>query len=167
MVHVKKRIRWPYLAAAVCVSLAVLAVLGWKRLDNRPQILAQMQTNIDTAKIIGKVDGKLDVLLDSWSVVLWWKRSGEIWAAYSLDYESKRWHDVSITKESDEFTVKKSGLIVATLNTKTLELFNPAKGVRGGPTFLTKGDPLAATAQKKVYPESKAWSENLQEFSSH
>ena len=153
----RKSPRWPYAVGAVCLSLALIAVVFWTRIDPNPRILARLEVKNGSFLVVQRADGKANVLLSDWSVELWWRRSGGWWACYALDYETGPWTDVMLHENSDHLVVTRGGRTVGNLNLVDYSLMNLQRNTVGRPAFVTKDDPLLVSNRSRVYPESKDW----------
>jgi hypothetical protein len=157
----------PTIRIIVCLLVCTL-ILGsgiyWSAIDQNPRVLAELDCNAGKFVVLGKVDGKIDVLLESWSITLWWKRSSPYWACYFLDYESKRWTGVKIRQDKDHIFVTKENATVVDLNLKDFVLLNMLRGTTEQPIALTQDSPLKVEAREEISRDNKSWRAAWQQF---
>jgi hypothetical protein len=163
---VEMRRRNSLIITVVIAALCVVAVLAWSAIDAKPQVLARLESNSGQFLIIGKADGKLDVLLRSWSITMWWKRSSPYWVCYFLDHESTLWSDVRIREEKNHILVTKGGeKLAASLNLADFSLVNSVRNTVEHPIGLSKTDPARTESRIELSPDSRNWLPAWKEFS--
>jgi hypothetical protein len=154
----------PLVACLVVSTLILGSGIYWCAIDQNPQVLAELDCNAGKFVVLGKVNGKIDILLESWSITLWWKRSSPYWACYFLDYESKRWTGVKIRQDKDHILVTKEAATVADLDLKGFILLNKLRATTEQPIALTQDSPLKVEAGEEISRDSKSWGAAWQQF---
>ena len=149
----------------ICFVVTVGALIAWFGIDTKSHVLARFKTGNDSFLVVEKVGGKIDMLLASWTVELWWQRSSQWWSCYTLDYEASRWFDVDVRRDDNHVLISKAGKVVGDLNLVEYRLENVRRNTVEYPAFLTNRDPLLNDEGRlRIYHESKHWATAWTEF---
>jgi hypothetical protein len=143
--------------ATLVVVLSAIALTwtpGCSGRRGRCQVLCELKSSEGRFLVAQQSDMPV-----GWDVALYWKRTGQPWAAYYLEHEARSWSQVQLVAEKNHILVNRGGKVAADLDLAKYSLYNYHQNfTHQKPMFVVLDrNPFTRNRAALVYPDSSAW----------